>query len=122
MEALLAAEPISAARARQLVTDALRRSRCEALADVAELLVSELVTNAILHARTDVTVRVDVDTARLRVEVRDETLVEPQLRRYREDATTGRGMFLVETLASRWGSQAHQGGKAVWFELDRQAA
>lgn len=122
MEALLPAEPVSAAQARQLVNDALQRSRCESLADVAELLVSELVTNAILHARTEVTVRIDVNSMRLRVEVCDEMAMAPQLRRYSEDATTGRGMLLVETLASRWGSKLQGDGKAVWFELDRSAA
>lgn len=122
MEALLSAEPASAARARRLVIEALHRGGCEYLSDVAELLVSELVTNAILHAGSDVRLYVHTDGRRVRVEVADASAALPQVRHFAIDATTGRGLELVEALAPRWGATPTAGGKTVWFELDREAS
>ncbi|MEU2432480.1 MULTISPECIES: ATP-binding protein [unclassified Streptomyces] len=88
-------------------------------AEVAELLVSELVTNALLHTEEGAVVTATVAPARLRVEVRDFTpgLPEPRVA-VADDSANGRGLFLVENLADAWGVQAYPAGKVVWFELD----
>ena len=122
MEQSLPPDSVSPARARRFVVRALEASGLVDLADTAELLVSELVTNAVLHARSKIVVRVDVDGQRLRVEVRDDTTGTPQVRSYGAQATTGRGLLLVETLATRWGFKPQAAGKAVWFELEREHA
>ena len=87
------------------------------LADAAGLLVSELVTNAIVHARTDVTLRVTIRRGVLRIEVADGSPVVPTPRRTSALAGTGRGLQLVDRLANRWGVQKSRGGKTIWFEL-----
>jgi PAS domain S-box-containing protein len=79
--------------------------------------VSEALTNALLHAGTDVELRCLVDGDWLRVDVRDGSTVLPGLRDYGEEAMTGRGLALVETVADRWGVDADEDGKTVWFEL-----
>jgi anti-sigma regulatory factor (Ser/Thr protein kinase) len=118
-EARLALRPVpaSAASARQFINDTLGDWGCDAFADAARLLVSELVTNAVLHARTDVEVVVRLLRSGVRVEVRDHSTSAPVVRRYQDEAMTGRGLALVDQLASRWGVETRQDGKAVWFEL-----
>ena len=118
----LPAEPASAGRARRYVCDALQRLRYDAVTDVAELLVTELVTNALLHARSDVRIRVVVDGDRVRVEVADRSRAPVVLRRFSEVSTTGRGLALVDALAAQWGSNVDADGKIVWFELQKEAA
>ena len=95
-------------------------------ADLAELLTSELVTNALVHTDRGAHVRATLGggaagpvAGRLRVEVRDFVSRHPTLRGHPpEDSTSGRGLLLVHTLADAWGVRAHGVGKAVWFELD----
>jgi anti-sigma regulatory factor (Ser/Thr protein kinase) len=86
--------------------------------DIVELLVSELVTNAVVHARTDVDVRVRYDGRRLRVTIGDGDSQQPGRPRKNRARTTGRGLELVDTLAADWGVARTRNGKAVWFELD----
>jgi anti-sigma regulatory factor (Ser/Thr protein kinase) len=83
-------------------------------------LLTEVVTNAVLHARTTLRVVLEQDDAsgRLRCEVTDGSLVRPRLRRRSTEATTGRGLQLLESVATSWGVQAVSGGKTVWFEVD----
>lgn len=83
-----------------------------------QVLVDELVTNVVLHARTDSTLVARVDGWRARVEVSDESTALPQTRHFGVDALTGRGLHLVEALATRWGVQERPGGKMVWFEFE----
>lgn len=118
MEMELTAEPVAASRARRFVLDALHQRGAEALSEVAQLLVSELVTNALLHARSAMKVRVSTDPRRVRVEVSDASPVIPHRSGYGNEATTGRGLELVDALASRWGAGTIASGKVVWFELD----
>jgi len=104
---------------RRFVQETLSRWTCDGLMDTVGLLVSELVTNAVLHARSTADVSVRLAGDRVRVEVRDQSN-EPIVRRLAaDDALGGRGLSLVETLARRWGSHSEPGGKVVWFELDR---
>jgi anti-sigma regulatory factor (Ser/Thr protein kinase) len=100
------------------VTTALARwSATGDSADVVELLTSELVTNAVLHARTGITVRVVRNETGVRVEVADTCPTLPTTRLYSEDAVTGRGLQLVESLATAWGVEPGQGCKVLWFEV-----
>jgi anti-sigma regulatory factor (Ser/Thr protein kinase) len=109
----------SAARARRFTVDVLQQWGCPELVDTATLLVSELVTNAVLHARSqsELVLR-RTDDRRLRVEISDGSTAAPTRRAYSADAGTGRGMMLVEALAVRWGSELDGDGKRVWFELE----
>lgn len=113
------AEPASAGSARRFVGATLRQWRCDDLVDVATLLVSELVANAVLHAGTDIGVAVRLAGPRLRVEVSDGNPGTPARKHYSSLATTGRGLMLVERLSADWGvTPGPGGGKQVWFELD----
>ena len=105
----------SPSRARHFVCDAL--SGRHAPLDVVALLVSEIVTNAVLHARSEVTLTVRMDSDSVRVEVADNSVAAPQQRPISDEAVTGRGMFLVEQLADDWGTSPAGDGKVVWFEL-----
>ncbi|WP_435811280.1 ATP-binding protein [Streptomyces termitum] len=91
--------------------------------DVAELLTSELVTNALVHTGQGAVVTATVVPENLRVEVRD---FEPGLDRPpvppADDGTSGRGLFLVRELADSWGVEERGTGKVVWFELNGGAA
>ncbi|WP_282792465.1 SpoIIE family protein phosphatase [Streptomyces sp. CC224B] len=109
--------PKSVAQARRFVRAALADGAPD-LVGTAQLLVSELVTNAVLHACTDVEVsaRVDGGTARVCVGDRrpDRRLLPQECPAY---AGTGQGLALVERLASRHGVETGEDGKTVWFEL-----
>lgn len=111
------AHPRSAGEARRFVADALRSWGRDSLVESAALLVSELVTNALLHARTDIDVVLRVEPDRLRVEVHDLNAALPRPRRYSLEASTGRGLHLLETVATDWGVQATSTGKAMWFTI-----
>lgn len=113
----LAKDPGSARTARSFVTQVLAQSPARECAETARLLVSELVTNALLHARSDVEVIVRVDATRVRVEVHDHEERLPFLIAEPGDTIAGRGLHIVEELASGWGAERRRGGKAVWFEL-----
>ncbi|HEY1828710.1 MAG TPA: SpoIIE family protein phosphatase [Acidimicrobiales bacterium] len=86
-------------------------------AECAALLTSELVTNAVLHAGTPLSVTLHVMADRIRVDVADGNPVLPSVKDYGAEAATGRGLTLFNTLASDWGIQPVDGGKIVWFEL-----
>ncbi|MEU3776864.1 ATP-binding protein [Streptomyces sp. NPDC032472] len=100
----------------------LMRHRCRAdTAEVAELLITELVTNALVHTDQGAEVAATLTPTRLRVEVRD--YAAGRIRPYvptADDGTHGRGLLLVQGLADAWGvdAVAPGGGKVVWFELD----
>lgn len=85
--------------------------------DVAVLLTSELVTNAVLHARSAPELNVRLVDGRLRIGVADRTPVAPVRKRYGKEAATGRGLLLIETMSNAWGTEPSDGGKVVWFEL-----
>jgi anti-sigma regulatory factor (Ser/Thr protein kinase) len=85
--------------------------------DAASLSISELVTNAIVHARTDVAVRTAFDGGVLRVEVSDGNPALPTERRPKGVTGTGHGLQLIDAIATRWGVQPSTSGKTIWFEL-----
>ena len=115
-------ERANVALARRFVIDAVHRLGMEQLSDVVELLASEVVTNAVLHAGTELHVRVFQANGGVRIEVTDGARGAPTRRNYSAEAATGRGMGLVEALASDWGTTAQKGGKTVWFTVDAQGA
>ncbi|MEU9361926.1 ATP-binding protein [Streptomyces sp. NPDC048301] len=97
----------------------LRRSRGPEEVAVAELLLSELVTNALIHTRNGAVVTVTTAPGRVRVEVRDFVPGQepaPYVPNA-DDGTHGRGLLLVQNLADCWGVTAQALGKVVWFEL-----
>jgi anti-sigma regulatory factor (Ser/Thr protein kinase) len=123
-ETLLAAAPLSVPAARRFVDEALRRWDAEPVRDIALLCTSELVTNAVLHARTEVrlSVRITGSTVRVRVSDNGAASVPQRVRSADAHATRGRGLVLVEALSDRWGVDEDERGKTVWFELDVAAS
>jgi anti-sigma regulatory factor (Ser/Thr protein kinase) len=111
-------EPRSATRARQLTREQLAALCPDEAIEVAALLVTELVSNAVLHARTDIVLMVDVTPGRVILRVRDGSDATPIQQRYGVDAATGRGIALVEQLASAWGVDRSEDGKEVWCQID----
>lgn len=117
----LPAHPSSVGRARRLVRDAPAAAGRDLPVDLledAELLVSELVSNAILHAGTAVDVEVALETpSSLLVSVGDGSRRLPTRRHYGSAAATGRGLRLLERVSDEWGVSPRANGKTVWFRL-----
>ncbi|WP_223205891.1 ATP-binding protein [Streptomyces xanthii] len=111
---------------RRAVRELLRHWGDPGQSEIAELLTSELVTNALVHTDREAEITATVRPDGLRVEVRDYTGRRPEPRaRPADDGTHGRGLFLVESLADAWGVSAPgpgDPGKVVWFELTGDAA
>jgi DNA-binding NarL/FixJ family response regulator len=108
--------------ARRFVSEALTGWDDEEgdLTDTVTLLVSELVTNAVIHAGSDVEVMVRLTPTAARVEVTDASADGVAPRDATADEDSGRGLALVGNLARRWGVKAAPGGgKTVWFEVER---
>lgn len=117
-EQTLPGEPSSVAKARGFAADTLDSWRRSDVCDVATLVVSELVTNAVLHAGSEIRVRLVLEQVSLRVEVHDGSAVLPSNPDYGEDAVTGRGLHLVTLLADSWGAEPRPpAGKIVWCRL-----
>jgi anti-sigma regulatory factor (Ser/Thr protein kinase) len=113
----LPAQVTSVPTARRFVRESLRAVDAAAASAEAEMLVSELATNVVLHARTPFTIEVSRSDDTVRIGVLDASPRQPRVREYGTDATTGRGLRLLASLAVRWGVQAQGQGKVVWFEL-----
>jgi len=107
----------SVPEARQHVVTALQEWGYDGLVETARLLTSELVTNAVLHARTEMTVSVEDSEVGVRIAVTDASPVPPSLRHHSTTATTGRGLRLLDQLAREWSVDDTNGGKTVWFTL-----
>ena len=113
---ILPPQPTSVGRSRELACAKLDQWGLGELVEVAELLVSELVTNALRHGEGDIRLRLLLDRT-LVCEVWDSGLVQPRRRRARDTDEGGRGLLLVSMLARSWGSRRTPRGKTVWFEL-----
>ncbi|MEU5610347.1 ATP-binding protein [Streptomyces sparsogenes] len=115
--------PRSVGRARQHLRQALAaRPITPDVLETAELLLSELVTNAVQHARVapgrEIEVRYELSGSHLRIEVADASDEQPQQHTADDNDERGRGLLLVEHLAAKWGvSPRNIVGKSVWFEL-----
>ncbi|WP_195910979.1 SpoIIE family protein phosphatase [Streptomyces kaniharaensis] len=105
------------AHSRRFTRETLVEWGLGSLADWAELLTSELITNALVHAGSPTQLRLFCNRM-LTVEVADEEGEAPRMRRARTEDEGGRGMHLVNELAHRWGSRRTKDGKVVWFELE----
>ncbi|MGW2169509.1 SpoIIE family protein phosphatase [Streptomyces sp. NPDC001705] len=111
----LSADPALVARARALAARQLDEWGLESIAFTTELIISELVTNAIRHARGPIALRL-IHTESLICEVSDGSLSAPHLRRARTTDEGGRGLFLIAQLASSWGTRYARDGKTIWAE------
>ncbi len=116
----LPGQPESARAARGVVHEALAEQGATEWAEVAELLVSELATNAIVHACAAFEVVIRVSPREIWVGVVDPDASVVHRSRPSPDAPGGRGLMLVDLMASRWGAeQLAPHHKVVWFALDR---
>lgn len=114
----LPAHPRYVAQARRFVRDTLALWRCDDLILATELVVSELVSNGVLHARSPLRLTVSFENDAVTVEVSDDSPTVPVRRYYSDDATTGRGLGLVAELSNgEWGSRTRPGGKTVWARV-----
>lgn len=110
-------EPRSATRARNLTREFLAPSCPDDAIETAALLVTELVTNAVLHARTPMVLEVELSPGRVHLSVADLSTARPVTRTLEMDAATGRGLVLVEELSTSWGIERFDSGKQVWCEI-----
>ncbi|WP_368661552.1 SpoIIE family protein phosphatase [Streptomyces sp. NA04227] len=109
-------EPVSVGKAREFARAQLESWGLEPLVDTTELLVSELVTNALRYGEGEIRLRLLLERT-LVCEVWDAGLVQPRRRRARDTDEGGRGLQLVGLLSAGWGSRRTHRGKTVWFEL-----
>ena len=117
----LATGPAAAGEARRRVRAAIRSWPVPVEEDVALLLTSELVTNAVRHEPGQaVMLVISCSSDRLRVDVHDTSRSWPAVADVPADAETGRGLLLVETLSDEWGFYRTPAGKAVYFTLVSQ--
>jgi anti-sigma regulatory factor (Ser/Thr protein kinase) len=116
---MLTPHPTSVGAARRFVRDVLMsRDVSDYVVDTVELLTSEVVTNAIVHGRSGPQLAIEIDGHVVRVAVRDLSPELPVRRLGHVDDVSGRGVVIVEELASAWGVERERNGaKRVWFEV-----
>lgn len=115
---VLPARPASVGAARRWLADTLASWDLLGVDYDISVVLSELVTNAVLHAGTDLTVRASYEDGAVHLEVEDSSPALPIARSRSPSATTGRGLLLVEALTSSWGCQRIGTGKVVWAEFN----
>ena len=119
----LPAELRSASEARSLVRRTLEGWCDDDMLDDIALCVSELVTNAVVHAHSEPRVLVHVRPTVIHVEISDDSDVMPVVREAELHDTSGRGMAILGGLSDRWGYRRRSGGgKTVWFDIVREGA
>jgi serine/threonine-protein kinase RsbW len=109
--------PESVAAVRRFAVERCMREGATAACDTVALLVSEIATNALVHGDGQVRVALHTDGSVVRVEISDESVKQPTLQRSAPLAEGGRGLALVEALSTSWGTDLHETGKTVWFEV-----
>jgi len=115
-ELALAPTVESVGTGRRLIRDALLEWQLDALADTATLLASEVLTNSVLHARTPIVLSIELTGSDcVTIAVRDGSTFVPRRRHHGRDATTGRGLELLDQLAQSWRVDADREGKTVTF-------
>jgi anti-sigma regulatory factor (Ser/Thr protein kinase) len=116
----LLGRPASVREARVFTGDGLAEEGVEAsVIELAVLMVSELVTNAVAHTGGMICLTVHADTHWVRIEVEDNGRGRPVLRAPTEDQHDGRGLQIVDALATDWGTEQRATHKVVWFEIAR---
>ena len=116
-------DPQAVSAARRFLRRALTAIEGGPAGDLVQKLVmaaNELATNAVLHARTEFTVRVLIDAYRVRVEVSDGNTRMPQPCLTPAHATSGRGLAIVDGTGLQWGAERHARGKTVWVQAPLQ--
>ena len=116
----LAAEPAAARLARNAVVELFEAEGFGSRAHDAALAVSEVVTNAVLHGRAPIRVRLLVGADGIRVEVWDGSAVSPAFSMMDPTAVTGRGLLLVSSVADAWGVDPEADGKTVWCAFEHR--
>jgi anti-sigma regulatory factor (Ser/Thr protein kinase) len=109
--------PESCAEARQAVRELCANTLVPGMSEDAELIASEIITNAITHAATLITLVAVVRSGELVVTVSDDVAALPVTGSARDHDENGRGMFVVDSLAGAWGVTPRPFGKTVWFRL-----
>jgi hypothetical protein len=124
IETALPASRHAPSDARALLRNALHTWALDGLGDVSELIVSELVSNVVCHVGTPMTLRVTVtrDRSVLRIEVDDSSAAIPEVDHPTPETLGGRGLWLIDELATRWGFRPAPSGKTVWAEIDAETA
>ncbi|SNS71098.1 hypothetical protein SAMN05216276_101495 [Streptosporangium subroseum] len=113
--------PCSVGKARRLARSQLSEWGVDGQSGITELLVSELVTNALCHAHGTIRLTLSLQDGLLRCEVEDSDSALPSVYQAREDEDRGRGLHLIDLLSCCWGSIRTATGKVVWFELPVRA-
>lgn len=113
---MLDPHPASVGRARRWLSQQLEEWGLEDLDYDASVVLSELVTNAVLHAKTQIDLKLSHGQT-LRLEVCDSSATLPAPRGPHPSSTTGRGLHLVAALTSAWGFESSSNGKVVWAEF-----
>jgi anti-sigma regulatory factor (Ser/Thr protein kinase) len=117
----LAHNATSVARARTFVRRLCSEAGLPAeFCETAALLTSEMVTNSLLHGRSDARLAVTADQSGVLVEVGDDDVRRPRRLRNEAESMGGRGIRIVDHLASEWGTYPTPIGKVVWFRLDQR--
>jgi anti-sigma regulatory factor (Ser/Thr protein kinase) len=114
--------PDSPQSARAFLRAALETWQLDGFGEVTELLTDELVANVVRHVGSPLTLRATTDGPTLRIEVDDPSTDPPVLRQPDVHEDRGRGILLVDALATQWGTDIHSDGKTVWFEIDVSTA
>ena len=109
---------LSAAQGRRFVRAALHANTVPEIVDTAVLLASELITNAVLHGRSEVELTVEITGVAVKVSAADMNSRMPVLQSADELALDGRGIAIINLLASSWGVVTTEAGKTVWFCLE----
>jgi anti-sigma regulatory factor (Ser/Thr protein kinase) len=115
-------DPENVGAARRFVSETAEKWGLGDVAWPLVQIVSELASNAVIHAGTGFNVRLVHEGDTTRIEVLDGSLRRAQSRRYELDATTGRGLRLVESLSREWGAVGSAKGKTVWAVVDSDSA
>src|SRR5215212_3084376 len=111
-------DPSIVASVRSFAAGRLHSLQLSELQDDVELLLTELITNVIIHARTEFEIRLEPSGAGVRVEVTDDNPTMPVGGTLSAAALSGRGLMLVQSMSTRWGAHHDPaGGKTVWFEI-----
>ncbi len=118
----LMSEPGAPGAAREFLRSTLQTWRLDGFGDVAELLADELVSNVVRHVGAPMQLRAVRHPSSIRIEV-DDPSTEPPVRQDPDPLQDhGRGILLVESLATVWGVELRDDGKTVWFEIDVETA
>jgi anti-sigma regulatory factor (Ser/Thr protein kinase) len=115
--AMVPTDPARIGAVRHAAERHLTASGVDGPIDAIVLMISELLTNALRHGSPPATISVNTDHHRVRVAVSDRSPAPPQVMPMEPTRVGGNGMRIIDSLASTWGFEPVEGGKAVWFEV-----